>query len=176
MRIENDQSGLKRHDTGCNDRSPYRISRHRLMLSLVFGRTRIGNFLLHFHKLRAFVFIARKNVQSHGFAQFELVGTPRLTGTKQPLPIGCTGNILDVRSITVGERPLLYEVVSVAVWTFDVEAGCGHSQEAVADILPAVPSKVFTPVSWLPMSTSFVPAFGIIGPLIWWHRHLKLGN
>jgi hypothetical protein len=62
----------------------------------------------------------------------------RPTGSKQPLPFRRTGKILNVRSITVGERPLFYKVVPVAVWTFDVKAGCGHSEEAIADILPVL--------------------------------------
>ena len=37
-------------------------------LSFVFGRTRIGNFLLYLHELGALALIVRKNVQSHGFA------------------------------------------------------------------------------------------------------------
>jgi hypothetical protein len=44
----------------------------------------------------------------------------RLTGTKQSLPFGCTGDILNVGSIAIGQLPLFYQVVSVAAWTFDV--------------------------------------------------------
>jgi hypothetical protein len=79
-----------------------------------------GSFTLYLHELGALVFIVRKNVQSHGLAQFKLVWTIRLAGTKQPLPFRRTGDILNVGAIAISQSALFYEVVSLAVWTFDI--------------------------------------------------------
>src|ERR1022692_3515691 len=88
--------------------------------SLNFARTRGGNVLFYLHELGAFVFIVCKYVESHGLAQFELMGRSWLARTKQPLPFRRTGNILDIRTIAIGQCALFYEVMSLAVWTLSI--------------------------------------------------------
>jgi len=87
-------------------------------LSLIFAGT--GNLLIYLHELGALVFIVCKHVESHGLAQFELMGIPWLARTKQPLPFRRTGNVLDIRTIAIGQCALFYEVMSLAVWTLSI--------------------------------------------------------
>src|SRR5579859_60101 len=67
-----------------------------------------------------------KNVDPGFLFQFELIRTPRLAGTNQPLPFWRTGNVLDVRSIAVGQAEVLHHVLRAAAWTLDIKAGFRH--------------------------------------------------
>ena len=67
-----------------------------------------------------------ENVDPRFLFQFELIGIARLARTNQPLPFRGTGNVLDVRSIAVGEAEVFHHVLHVATWTFHVKAGSRH--------------------------------------------------
>ena len=67
-----------------------------------------------------------KNVDPRFLLQFELIGIPRLARTNQLLPFRGTSNVLDVRSIAVGEAKDFHHVLHAATWTFHVKAGSRH--------------------------------------------------
>ena len=99
-----------------------------LVASLAAG-IRSGS-LLYAEEVGTLAFIVGKHLQPRGFTQFEFVGIPRAAGTKQSLPFGRAGDILDMRAVAIAERAFLHEILGVAVRAFDVKACRGHQMRS----------------------------------------------
>jgi hypothetical protein len=70
--------------------------------------------------------IFRKNVKPSFFFQLEFVRILRSARANQPLPFGRTGNVFNVRSITVNQAEIFHHVLHAAIWTFNVQTSSKH--------------------------------------------------
>ena len=65
-------------------------------------------------------------MESHFLFQFEFMRILRLARANQSLPFRRTGNVFNVRAVTVNQAKVFHHVLHAAVWTFNVKARSKH--------------------------------------------------
>ena len=85
-----------------------------------------------------------KNVESHFLFQFEFMRILRLARANQSLPFRRTGNVFNVRAVTVNQAKVFHHVLHAAVWTFNVKGRSKHrdAPECSTDGMPVLVSQV----------------------------------
>lgn len=77
-------------------------------------------------EVRLFAFVFLKDMQPRFLFQLKSMGILRFARANQSLPFRRSSDIFDVRSVTVGQAEVFYEVLYVAVWTFYIKTSLEH--------------------------------------------------